>query len=90
MRPQRIKKESYLIEGMTCTDCERTIEYAMQTINGVESVDADMKSSTVSIVYDPEKVTIGEIKSSIGTLGYRLRDERPVFGQRESSDEAVS
>ncbi|HLT75670.1 MAG TPA: heavy-metal-associated domain-containing protein [Ohtaekwangia sp.] len=90
MQAQRTKKESYLIEGMSCDDCERTIKQAMETIAGVHSADADLKSSTVSIVYEPEKVTIGEIKSSIGTLGYRLRDERPVFGQREGSDEAIA
>ncbi len=90
MQAHRTKKESYLIEGMTCCDCERTIKQAMETIDGVHSADADMTTSTVSIVYEPERVTIGEIRSSIGTLGYRLHDERPAFGQREGSDEAIA
>ncbi len=90
MKTPNTKKESYLIEGMSCADCERTIKHAMETITGVHSAEANLESSTVSIEYEPEKVTIGEIRSSIGTLGYRLRDERPPYGQREGTDEGIA
>lgn len=85
-----MKKESYLVEGMTCSGCERTVERVIKNLEGVETTKADLKSATVEVEYDPSKVTIDQIKSSINKVGYRFVGERPAAGQRESSDEGIS
>jgi copper chaperone len=86
----RSKKESYLVEGMTCSGCERTVQKVIEKLDGVTSSKADLNSSTVSIDYDPSKVTIDQIKSAVNGVGYKIVGERPAFGQREGSDEAIS
>lgn len=86
----RTKKDSYLVEGMTCSGCERTVSKVVGNIEGVQSVRADLSSSTVSVEYDPSKVTIDKIRSAVNGVGYKFVGERPVNGQREGSDEAVS
>ncbi len=90
MENQNIKKQSYLVEGMTCSGCERTIQRVVGNLEGVGSATADLASSTVSVEYDPAKVTIDKIKNAVNGLGYKFVGERPAAGQRESSDEAVS
>ena len=85
-----MKKEAYLIEGMTCQGCERAIQKTVSSIEGVAHARADLSSSTVFVQYDPEKTSIGEIKDRITRLGYRLVGERPPSGQSEGSDEAIS
>jgi copper chaperone CopZ len=87
---ERIKKESYLVEGMTCAGCERTVSNVIGNLDGVASSKADLKSSTVSVAYDPFKVSIDQIKSAVNSVGYKFVGERPVNGQREGSDEGVS
>lgn len=84
------KKESYLVEGMTCSGCERTISRVVGNLEGVEFAQADLKSSTVSVVYDPQKITIDRIKEAVNGVGYKFVGQRPPHDQRESSDEAIS
>lgn len=84
------KKESYLVEGMTCSGCERTVSRVVGNLEGVTSSKADFKESTVTIEYDPAKVTIDKIKSAVNGVGYKFVGERPTAGQRESSDEGIS
>ena len=85
-----MKKEAYLVEGMTCSGCERAIQNVVKNVVGVASAKAELATSTVSVEYDPTKTSIGEIKNAITKLGYKLVAERPASGQREGSDEAIS
>ena len=66
------KKEVYLIEGMTCSGCERTVTRVVQNIAGVETAQADLTSSSITVEYDPEKVRIDAIKSAVNAVGYGL------------------
>lgn len=84
------KKESYLIEGMTCSGCERTVSKVIANLEGVESSKADLKSSTVTVEYDSSKVTIDQIKNAVNGVGYKFVGGRPVYGHKEGSDEAIS
>ena len=86
----KTKKEAYLVEGMTCAGCERTVQKVVSNLEGVKSSKADLASSTVSVEYDPDKVTIDKIKAAVNGVGYNFVGERPTHGQREGSDEAIS
>lgn len=66
------KKESYLVEGMTCSGCERAIQRVVSGLEGVESAKADLSTATVSVEYNPEKVNLDEIKSAVSKIGYKV------------------
>ena len=84
-----MKKEAYLVEGMTRSGCERTVSKVVSDLEGVVSAKADLSSSTVSVEYDPSKVTIDKIKEAVNKVGYKFVGERKINGQREGSDEAI-
>jgi copper ion binding protein len=84
------KKESYSVEGMTCAGCERTVSKVVGNIEGVSSSSADLNASTVTVEYDPSKVTIDKIREAVNRVGYKFVGERPSNGQREGSDEAIA
>lgn len=84
------KKEVYLVEGMTCSGCERAIQRVVSTLEGVTSAKADLNTSTVMVEYNPEKVNIDLISSAVNKIGYKFVGERPPLGQREGRDDAVS
>jgi copper chaperone CopZ len=84
-----MKKEANLVEGMTCSGCERAIQKAVSRIRGVATAKADLSTSTIYVEYDPAETSIGVIKDIINNLGYKLVAERPASGQREGSDEGI-
>ncbi len=84
------KKDSYLIEGMTCSGCERTVSKVVSNIQGVATSKADLSSSTLTVEYDPSKVTIDKIKEAVNRVGYKFVGERPANDQREGSDEGIA
>ena len=86
----KTKKESYLVEGMTCSGCERTVSRVVGNLEGVKNAKADLTSATIAIEYDPAKVTIDKIKNAINTVGYKFVGERPAHGQHEGSGEGIS
>jgi copper ion binding protein len=90
MEGVRIKKQTFLVEGMTCSGCERTVSKVVGNLEGVKSSKADLSTSTVWIEYDPARVTIDQIKSAVNKVGYKFVGERPSNGAREGSDEAIS
>lgn len=83
-------KEVYLVEGMTCSGCERTVQRVISNIEGVSSSKADLASATVAVEYDPAKVSIDDIRSAVNKVGYKFVGQRPANGQRAGSDEAVA
>lgn len=90
MKNVSMKKEAYLVEGMTCSGCERTVSKIVSNIEGVVNAKADLSSSIVSVEYDPTKVTVDKIKEAVNKVGYKFIGERPANGQREGSDEGIS
>lgn len=85
-----IKKDSYLVEGMTCSGCERAIQKVVSSLGGVSSAKADMSLSTLSVEYDPTRVKIDEIRAAVNKIGYKFVGERPAMGQKEGRDDSVS
>jgi copper chaperone CopZ len=84
------KKESYLVEGMTCSGCERAIQKVISGLEGVQSAKADLQTSSVSVEYNPQKVNIDQIKSAINKIGYKFVGQKPAHGQKEGRDDAVA
>lgn len=62
------------VEGMTCTGCENNIQFALTSLKGVDSVDADHRAKTVRVDYDPEVISPDEIRRAIEDMGYRMVD----------------
>ena len=74
---------------MTCSGCERTVSKVVSNIEGVINAKADLNSSTVSVEFDPSKVTIDKIKEAVDKVGYKFVGQRPPNGRREGSDAAI-
>jgi copper chaperone CopZ len=69
---QETKKESFTVEGMTCSGCERTVQRVVSNLPGVKSAKAELASASVSLEYDPSKVSVHQIKAAVDQVGYKL------------------
>ncbi len=60
------------VEGMTCTGCENNIQFALTSLEGVHSVDADHRAKTVHVAYNPDVISRDDIRRAIEDKGYRM------------------
>ncbi len=65
-------KETYKVEGMTCSGCERAVQKSVSSIEGVHSAKAEHATGTLSVEFDPEKVNEDQIKAAVSKIGYQF------------------
>ncbi|HOB20539.1 MAG TPA: copper chaperone CopZ [Candidatus Atribacteria bacterium] len=58
------------VEGMSCSHCENAVKKAVGALDGVRTVEVDLKGKTVSVEYDSSRVSLDRIKSEIEEQGY--------------------
>ncbi len=60
------------VNGMSCSHCENAVKKAVGALSGVANVSVDLQEKKVTIEYDPEKVTVDQIKNAIEDQGYEV------------------
>lgn len=71
------------VRGMSCEGCETVVESAVSDVNGVDSVEADRESGTVTVDGDADARKVVEAVDFAGYDG-SLDDE----GTDETTDDA--
>lgn len=58
------------VKGMSCGHCVKAVEGSVGALNGVEKVAVDLQASKVAVEFDPQQVTVDQIKEAIDDQGY--------------------
>lgn len=58
------------VEGMTCGHCKAAVENAVRELSGVVAADVDLGKKTVTVNYEPGKVSVEQMKRAITEEGY--------------------
>ena len=66
--------EDTLTTSAVCATCQANINKALQYKKGIQSVDVSLNDQTITVKYNPTKITIDEIKASISMAGYDADD----------------
>jgi copper chaperone CopZ len=61
---------SYSVPGVSCAHCQRAIEGEVSQLHGVESVDVDLDSKTVTVTGEP--LDAAAIVAAIDEAGYEV------------------
>lgn len=61
-----------IIEGMTCTGCEETIEGSVNKLEGIKMVDAQHLEGNAIIEFFTEKSDTSSIRKAITESGYKV------------------
>ncbi len=64
--------------GMVCPLCRAAVATKLEKTPGVVAYDVDLKTDSATVVYDPAKVTIGDLRQDIAEAGYRVRGVREI------------
>ena len=65
-----MKYEKLYISGMTCINCQTRIASALKDRSGITEVSVSYETGTAEFFYDPEMVSLDQIITMIGDLGY--------------------
>lgn len=60
------------VSGMTCGGCERSVQNALTSRQGVASAKADRNAGLVSVVFDPAVVQRAALEKAITEAGFRV------------------
>ena len=66
-----IKKVILKIEGMHCSSCAMSIDWALEETEGVKSAKTNYASSQTQVEFDPKKVTEKIMIAAIQKAGYK-------------------
>ncbi|NPE27497.1 heavy metal translocating P-type ATPase [Methanococcoides sp. SA1] len=58
--------------GMTCMHCHGRVTKAISSLEGVESVNVSLEKNNATVIFDPDKVSLEEIKQAILGSGYEV------------------
>jgi len=69
-----VEQAKLYIEGMTCTGCEESVEYALKTEDGVISATSSYKTGIAEVKYDKSKVTPEQLSKAVEEkVGYKVK-----------------
>jgi Cu+-exporting ATPase len=80
--PEKLKKATIHVTGMTCSTCAVTVEKRLAETPGVENSVVNLASEKATLEYDPSKTDLAKINSVVSGLGYGLATGKSVFPVR--------
>jgi len=81
---ERFKHESFRITDMDCGNCATSIEHILGRVKGIITVSVNYAAEKMRVEYDGTLVTHENIVKRIGTLGYKVEEEKPESWLRQN------
>ncbi len=65
-------KAELKVQGMTCGGCERSVQNALTSHDGVVAAKADRTAGTVVVEFDPERINAPALAKAIAAAGFTV------------------
>ena len=65
-------KKTIPVIGMVCSVCSANVERKLNSLEGINSATVSLAGRTALVDYDPEKITLEDMKREISNAGYDL------------------
>ena len=62
--------QKFNVTGMTCSACSASVEKAVKKLNGIESVNVNLLSNSMTVDYDENNIDKSEIINAVVEAGY--------------------
>ena len=67
-----MEKKTIAILGMMCAGCSARVEKRLNELDGIQSANVNLPARTALVEYDPEKVSLEQMKQEIDKIGYEM------------------
>jgi Cu+-exporting ATPase len=74
--------------GVTCPTCVTNIESFIRELPGIDRVDVNFGAERVAVVFDPDQVSVADMKAAIESSGYKVRQREEPGSQATEDAEA--
>ena len=82
-----MKKESFYVQGMTCSSCQINVEKAVRTIDGVKLVNVNLLSNIMVVEYDENIIDNKKIIDTVTNAGYIATIYNQNYNDKTSNNE---
>ena len=65
-----LKKQTFPVLNMHCAGCANNVEKTVRKLVGVADASVNFASNTLSVSYETDKLTPGEIRAAVLAAGY--------------------
>lgn len=65
-----IRTVTLRVKGMTCSGCATSVEKALKSTEGVESVKVSFERGKAVVKYDDQKVTVDKLREVVQSTGF--------------------
>lgn len=65
-------KKTIPVIGMACSACSANIEKKLNSLNGITSASVSLPSRSALVDFNPDEVSLTDMKAAINTIGYDL------------------
>ena len=77
-------KKKYDVTGMGCAACSARIEKGISKIEGVESINVNLLTNSMEVIFDEEILTSQAIMDEVAALGYGATEEGAKLQTQET------
>ena len=85
---ERNRREAHLmLEGIECSACVWLNEQRLASLPGIELADVNYATRRARVVWDPERIQLGEILEAVERIGYRAHPYDPVSQEQRLDQE---
>ena len=67
-----MKKESFAVEGMTCSSCAQTVEKTVQKLSGVKEASVNFATEKLTVSYNEDELDVQNISEAVHQAGYEV------------------
>lgn len=60
------------VQGMTCGHCKKSVEGALNELDGVSGAEVNLEAGNVKVNYDEAKVSLEDMQEAIEDQGYDI------------------
>ena len=65
-----MKKEKYIVTGMSCSACSSRVEKAVRHLDGMDKASVNLLTNSMQAEYDETKLDEGQIVQAVVNAGY--------------------
>lgn len=84
-----LKRTTFLVTGMTCTNCAAAIERNVRKLSGIGEAYVDFANEKLHIAFDPTQINESKVIARVQQIGYSIATGKvilPITGLQYDSD----
>ena len=63
---------TFTVPSITCSICSNRIQNELKSMNGIESINVDLKTQIVKVAYNQTEVNPQDIRKKVASMGYEV------------------